>query len=151
MLTAQLDADLKAALIARDELKLTTLRSLKSAITYAKVDDRARGGDGELSDESILAIFAKESKKRQESADAFTGGGNYERANKELAEKVIIDGYLPAQLSDEDINNIIDKAISEIGSSDAKVMGQVISKVKTLAGSRAEGARVAQLVKEKLN
>lgn len=150
MLRDQLDRDLKDSLLARDEVRVSTLRSLKSALTYATVEARSSGGGGDLSDEQVLAIFAKEAKKRQESADAFRQAGATERAEKELAEKAIIERYLPAQLSDGQLAELVDQAIVETGASGAQAMGQVIGKVKAAAGSQADGGRIASLVKERL-
>lgn len=150
MLLNQLESDLKASLLARDELKISTLRALKSALTYASVDEKAKGNSGDLSDEQVLAIFAKESKKRQESAEAFSKGGAQDRAEKELAEKKIIDDYLPAQLTDDELSAMVDEAIKESGAGDIKAMGQVVGQVRAKAGSQADGARIAALVKERL-
>jgi uncharacterized protein YqeY len=150
MLLDQLESDLKASLLARDEVRVSTLRSLKSALTYASVDEKAKGNSGDLSDEQVLTIFAKESKKRQESADAFTSGDAKDRAERELAEKKIIDGYLPAQLTDDELLSLVNEAIKESSASDIKAMGRVVGLVKAKAGSRADGARIAALVKERL-
>lgn len=150
MLIADIDRDLKASLLGKDELRVSTLRSLKSAITYARVEDKAAGGDGELGDEKILAVFAHEAKKRQESAEAFTKGGASDRAEKELAEKAIIDEYLPAQLSESELEPLIEAAIKESGASSVKDMGKVIGLVKARTGVGADGAMIARLVKTKL-
>lgn len=151
MISETLDKDLKAALLARDELRITTLRSLKSALTYAAVEARSKGGSGELSDDDILAIMTKEAKKRQESADAFMRGAASDRAERELAEKKIIEGYLPDQLSDVELEQLVDKTISELGAVDAGMMGRVVGATKASAGSRADGSRIASLVKRKLS
>jgi uncharacterized protein YqeY len=150
MLQDQLDTDLKAALKAGDQLRLSVLRSLKSALTYAKVDNRAKGGSDKLTDDQVLAIFAKEAKKRQESADVYSQNGVLEKAATELKEKEVIEGYLPAQFSEDELNGLIDKTIDNVGATDMKQMGQVIAAVKEEAGVRADGAKIAQLVKAKL-
>lgn len=151
MLRETIDKDLKTALLARDEVRITTLRSLKSAFTYAAVEARSKGNSDQLSDDDILAILAKEAKKRQESADAFIHGGAKSRADRELAEKGIIESYLPEQLSDEELEHLVAKTISNLGATDARSMGQVIGVVKASAGSRADGSRIASLVKGKLS
>ena len=146
-LKQQLSDDIKAAMLSKDALRLETLRGLKSAILYEEV---AKGKhDVGLDDESILALLTKESKKRLESADLYTQGGAAERAQKELAEKDIIDSYLPAQLSDDDLKAVIDKVFDEVKQENMQQMGVVIGKVKAEVGSTADGAKIAQMVKEK--
>jgi uncharacterized protein YqeY len=148
MLKARIDQDLKAALLAGDKVLATTLRSIKSAILYAEVAQGARG-DG-LSDEEIIALLTKQAKKRQESADLYKRGGNDEKAEAELAEKRVIEGYLPKQLTDDELIALINTVIKELGVSGTPAMGQVIGVVKQKAAGQADGARIAQLVKQKL-
>lgn len=150
MLVDQINQDLKSAMLARDELKVSTLRSLKSALTYAAVDDKAKGGSGELSEEVIQQVLAHESKKRQDSADAYVSAGAPERSDKELAEKKIIDAYLPAQLTDDELLGLVNRVIEEIGSTEKSQMGPIIGKVKRLAEGKADGGRIAEFVKSKL-
>lgn len=148
MIKQQLQDDVKAAMLAGDGARLETLRGLKSAILYAEVAAGKRE-DG-LSDDDIQVLFAKEAKKRQESADLYTKGGSPERAEKELSEKAIIEEYLPEQLSTEELHAIIDKVISEQGASGPQAMGAVIGAVKKQVGTTADGSAIANLVKEKL-
>jgi uncharacterized protein YqeY len=149
MLKARIDQDLKKALLAGDKVLATTLRGLKSVILYAEVAKGVR--DQGLGDEEIIALFAKEAKKRQESADLYKQGGNEEKASLELDEKKVIEAYLPDQLSDEELSRLIDQAIAEAGASDASAMGQIIGKVKQLTAGQADGGRIAGLVKQRLN
>lgn len=149
MIKQQLQDDVKAAMLAKDTLRLETLRGLKSVILYAEVAAGKRDGDG-LSDDEILALFAKESKKRTESAELYVKGGAQDKADKELAEKAIIDTYLPEQLSEEELSKLIDEIIAEQGAEGMQAMGKVIGAVKTKAGNSADGALVAKLVKERL-
>lgn len=148
MLKQQIEQDLKVALLAGDKEKVTTLRGLKSVILYAEVAQGMRQ-EG-LKDEQIIALLAKEAKKRQESATLYKQGGADERANAELAEKAIIEAYLPQQLSDEALLTIIDDAISELGASGPQSMGQVIGMVKEKTTGQADGGRIAAAVKERL-
>lgn len=148
MLKARLDQDLKTALLAGDKVLATTLRGLKSVILYAEVAKGSR--DEGLRDDEVIALFSKEAKKRQESAELYTKGGNDEKAAAELAEKKVIESYLPAQLSDEDIVKVVKEAIAELGVSDASGMGRVIGVVKQKTAGQADGGRIAQLVKEHL-
>jgi uncharacterized protein len=149
-LRQQLDDDVKAALLGGDSLRVETLRGLKSVILYADVAAKKRDTGG-IADDEILGLFAKEVKKRQESADLYVQGGSQERADKELAEKVIIESYLPTQLSESELLEIINTTITEQGAEGAQAMGKVIGAVKAKAGNTADGSMIARLVKERLN
>jgi len=146
----QLDDDVKAALLGGDSLRTETVRGLKSVILYADVAAKARDTGG-ISDDAILALFAKEAKKRQESADLYIQGGSKERADKELAEKAIIEAYLPAKLGQAELVGLVDAAIAEQGAEGMQAMGKVIAAVKARAGNSADGAAIAQLVKDRLS
>ena len=148
MLKQQLEQDIKTALLAGDKDRVTTLRGLKSVILYAEVAQGVR--DTGLTDADILALFAKEVKKRQESAELYKKGGNQEKANAELAEKSIIEEYLPAQLSDQELIAIIDKAISQLDAVTPQMMGKIMGDVKQKTEGQADGSRIAQFVKERL-
>lgn len=148
MLKQQLDQDLKAALLAGEKERATVLRGLKSAILYEEVAKGAR--DEGLKDHEIILLLTKEAKKRQDTADIYLKGGEPDRADKELAEKAIIEAYLPKQLSDEELITIIDQVIRELGAAGAAAMGQVIGAVKQKAAGRADGGRIANLVRERL-
>jgi uncharacterized protein YqeY len=146
-------ADLKTAMLAKDAQRTSVLRSLKSAFIYAKVAPGANdeGSDGALADDAVLAIIAKEAKKRQESADSYTKAGQQDRADEELAEKAIIEEYLPAQLSEDELKALIEEEVAKLEAASMQSMGQVIGAVKAKAGPAADGALVARLVKERLS
>ena len=148
MLKQQIERDLKEALLGGQKDRAMTLRGLKSVILYAEVAAGSR--EQGLSDEQIVQLFAKEAKKRQESADFYVKGGSQDRADAELAEKKIIEAYLPQQLSDEELLKVIDEAIQDLGATSPQLMGQVIGKVKQATEGRADGGRIAQFVKERL-
>ena len=147
-LETTIDQDLKAAQLARDAQLVSVLRMLKSTFLYAKV--AAGGRDIELSDEAIQDILAKEAKKRQESADLYVQGGSQEKADAELSEKKIIEEYLPAALSEDDINKLIDEVVAENGPVSKETMGATIAAVKQKSGGAADGATVAKLVRERI-
>lgn len=147
-LKQRLQDDVKAAMLAGDSARLECLRGLKSVILYAEVATGKR--EEGLTDDEIMVLFAKEAKKRQETADLYVQGGSEDRADKELAEKAIIEEYLPAQLSSEELSAVIDKIISQVKPGGQQQMGQVIGQVKSQVGSSADGALIAKLVKEKL-
>lgn len=148
MLQERIMQDLKTALLAGDAEKVSVLRSIKSAITYAEVAKGVKGFG--LSEPEILEVIARESKKRQESADLFTKGGATDRADKELREKVIINQYLPAALSDDEVNKLVDQAIEELGELTPQTMGRVIGRVKELSKGAADGGVIAGKVKERI-
>lgn len=149
MLEQQLEQDIKAALLAGDKQKALTLRGLKAVLLNTKVASGKR--DEGLSDDEVLLLFAKEAKKRQESADLYVQGNDQAKADKELAEKAIIEAYLPAQLGEAELVELIKTAIAETGAAGPQAMGQVIGKVKAQAGPTADGGVIAKLVKEQLS
>ncbi len=144
-----IDADLKTAMLAGDKTLATTLRGLKSVILYEEVAKGLR--DTGLDDDAVIVLLSKEAKKRQESADLYIQGGNQVKADEELTEKAVIEKYLPAQMSEDELLTIIEEAIQSTGATSMQQMGQVIGVVKAKAGSTADGGRIAQLVKEKLS
>jgi uncharacterized protein YqeY len=147
-LKQQIDQDLKQAMLAGNKTLVTTLRGLKGAILNVEIIEGSR--EQGLSDEKITALLAKEAKKRQESADLYVQGGSQERADAELTEKKVIEAYLPAQLSEEDIKKLVDEAVAQTGATTPQQMGQVIGVVKQKAGASADGGVIARLVKERL-
>jgi uncharacterized protein YqeY len=149
MLEERLEQDIKSALLAGDAQRVSTLRQVKSVLLNAKVATGKR--ESGLSDDEVLPLLAKEAKKRQESADLYKQGGNEERAAAELAEKTIIENYLPAQLTEGELIELVEKTIAETGAAGFQDMGSVIAQVKKLAGPTADGATIARLVKEKLS
>ncbi len=145
----RIEQDLKSAMLAGDKQLVSTLRVVKSAILYVEVAKDARSTG--LTDPEIVTILSKESKKRQESADLYAQGGSHDRATSEMEEKAIIDRYLPQQLGLPEIQVLVEEAISELGATDKKLMGQVISLVKERSLGAADSALIAKLVKEKLD
>lgn len=145
MLIDKLSLELKQAMLARDEVKVGTLRLLLSELNYARIQK-----GGELADSDVVAVVQKEVKKRKEAAEGFRSGGREELAQKEEAEAAVLKDYLPAQLSDEELEAIIDEAIAKTGASGITDMGKVIGMVMGKAAGAAEGGRVSAKVKEKL-
>lgn len=148
MIKDQLTQDLKQALLEGDKVKATVLRGLKSAIGYAEVAAGKR--DEGLADKEVTSILQKEAKKRQESADLYAKAGDQTRTDQELAEKRIIEVYLPAQLSEAEIAAHVDAVITELGVTDNKALGQVIGAVKARTHGAADGAIIARITKERL-
>lgn len=143
----RLQADLTASMKARDELRTATLRMALTAIGNEEVAGTAAR---QLSDEEVLKVIAREAKKRREAADAFTSAGRADRADRELAEGAVLDAYLPAQLSDDELTALVRDAIAESGVSGPQAMGAVMKLVGPKVAGRAEGGRVAAAVKAAL-
>lgn len=145
----QIDKDLKQALLAGDKAKAETLRGIKSALLNEMISQGSR--ETGLNDEQVQKILARESKKRQEAADLYKQGGSDERAAAELAEKAVIDAYLPEQMSEEEVAKIVDEEIAKAGQVSMQDMGRIIGAVRGRTAGQADGGLIARLVKEKLN
>jgi uncharacterized protein len=146
-LKERLRTDLSAAMRARDNLRMRTLRMALAAITNEEVAGKAAR---ELSDDEVLKVLAREAKKRREAADAFGWAGRAEQAAAEQAEGEVLAGYLPAQLGDDEIARIVADVITETGAAGMSSMGQVMKTVTPRVAGRAEGARVAAEVRRQL-
>ncbi len=146
---SQIDTDLKQAMLAGDKTLTTTLRGLKSAIQYEEVAKDAR--ESGLDENTLINLLSKEAKKRQESADMYVQGNNQEKADAELAEKLVIEKYLPAKMSAAELSELVDSVIKETGASGIQAMGQVIARAREQSQGKADGSAIAQVVKEKLS
>ena len=144
----RLRSDLTAAMKARDEVRTRTLRMALTSVSTAEV---AGPASRELSDEEVITVLAREAKRRREAAEAFAAAGRDEQASAERAEGVILDAYLPAQLTDEEIAAIVTAGIEESGASGRGAMGQVMKAVTPKVAGRAAGARVAAEVRRQLS
>jgi len=145
VLKTQLTDDMKAAMKGGDKSRLAVIRLINAAIKQREVDERI-----ELNDEQVLAVLDKMVKQRRDSIKQYTDAGRTDLADAEQAEVEIIQGYLPAALSDEEIAAIIEQAISETGASSMSDMGKVMGKVKPQVQGRADMGAVSGLVKAKL-
>jgi uncharacterized protein len=146
-LKSRLHADLTTSIKARDELRTATLRMVLSAITNEEVSGAAAR---QLSDDDVLKVLAREAKKRREAAEAFASGNRPELADRERAEGGVIDEYLPAQLSDDELRDLVTQAIAQAGASGPQAMGAVMKAANPLVAGRADGGRVAGEVKRQL-
>ena len=144
----RLRGDLTEAMKARDEVRTRTLRMALTSITREEV---AGASARELSDDEVIKVLTREAKRRREAADAFAAAGRDEQAAAEQAEGAILDGYLPAQLSDEEIAAMVAAVIDETGASGMAAMGQVMKAVTPRVAGRADGARVAAEVRRRLS
>jgi uncharacterized protein YqeY len=146
-LKQRLQDDLTAAMKSRDELRAATIRLTLSAITNEEVAGKAAR---QLSDDEVLKVITREAKKRREAAEAFAQGGRAESAERERAEGEVLAAYLPQQLSDEELAEVVRAAVAESGASGPKAMGAVMKVVNPKVAGRAEGGRVAAEVKRQL-
>jgi uncharacterized protein YqeY len=144
---ARLRSDLTLAIKARDELRTATIRMVLSAITNEEVSGSTARA---LTDAEVEKVLAREAKKRREAAEAFSGAGRAELADRERAEGGVIDEYLPAQLSDDELRELVSTAIAEAGASGPQAMGSVMKIATPLVAGRAEGGRIAGEVKRQL-
>ena len=143
----RLETDLRTAMKARDELLTGTLRMALTAVRNAEVaGERAR----ELDDEEVRAVLTKEAKKRRDAATAFADAGRAERADRERAEEEVLVGYLPAQLSDEELAGIVAGALAGVDGTGKSAMGQAMKAAQAAVAGRAEGGRVAAEVRRQL-
>ena len=148
-LKEQLRADLTTAMKARDELRAATLRMVLTAVTNAEVAGKTQR---ELSDDEVIGVLSSEAKKRREAATAFAEGGREESAARERAEAEVIAGYLPEQLSAEEITALVIAAIEQTGAAadGMRGMGKVMGVVTPQVKGRADGGAVAAEVRRQL-
>jgi hypothetical protein len=144
-LIGRLEDELKQATLARDAERRDTLRLILNSL---------RGAEKELQrplkDEEELQVLQRERKRRQEAAEAFREGDREEQAAKEEAELAVLEEFMPSQLGDEDLEEIIDDVIAEVGATSVRDLGRVMADVMPQVAGRAEGSRVSQIVREKL-
>lgn len=144
----RIQQDLKAAMLARDSFLSDTLGGIKAAILNQEIAESKR--DEGLDDASIEKLIATEVKKRVEAAGLYEQGGNADSADKERREVAVLEKYLPTQMTDEALEAVISEVIQALGVGDPKDMGRVIGGVKSKVGNSADGGKIAQLVKSKL-
>jgi len=141
-LKGQLQDDMKTAMKAGDKDRLKVVRLIRAAINQIEVDQRI-----ELDDAAVLGVLNKMVKQRRDSISQFRDGGRNDLADVELAEIVVIENYLPEQMSDDELDAMIAKAISDIGAESIRDMGKVMGAVKAKAEGRADMAAVGSKVK----
>ena len=147
-LKERLRADLNDAMRARDQVRMRTLRLALTSITNEEV---AGASARELTDDDVVKVLTREARKRREAAEAFSAAGRSDQAAAERAEGEVLAGYLPAQLSDDELAALVDAAIAETGASGVAGLGQVMKAVTPRVAGRADGARVAAEVRRRLS
>lgn len=147
MLTDQLQQDLHTAMKARDELATSVLRLAVAAVKEAQVSGKEART---LTDDEVLALLAREVKRREESAEAFRAGGRDERADRELAERDLLATYLPAPLTDDELSEIVDRVLAAGGFDSPAQMGAAMKAVTAEVAGRRDGKAVSGLVRARL-
>ncbi len=143
-------AALKDAMKSREADRLSTLRLINAAIKDKEIALRGDGGEGSVGDAEVLSILGRMVKQRQESARAYEEGGRLELAEKELAEVKVIEEYLPRQLSAEEVDAAIGKAVAEVGAGSIRDMGKVMAALKAKYTGQMDFSAVGPMVKDKL-
>lgn len=140
--------DIKGAMLAKDKVRLETLRGIKKEFLEAKT---AKGADGTLTDDQATKIMAKMVKQRKETAQIYTEQNRPELAENELAEAAVIEEYLPKQLSDEELTARLKEIIAQTGASSAKEMGKVMGVASKALAGQADGKVISTKVRELLS
>ena len=142
----RIDRDVKTAMKSGDAVRRDALRLVLSALRDAEKDARRP-----LADEEAQSVLRRELKRRREAAKAFRDAGHADRAAGEDGEAALIEGYLPAQLPDEELEVIVESAVAKVGATSQREMGQVMREAMALVAGRADGKRVQELVRARLS
>lgn len=143
----KLQDDMKGAMLAKDEERLSTLRMLKSALQYAEI---AKGAGYNATDEDVVDVIGKEVKKRKEAIDLYEKGGRPELADKEKGELEVLMNYLPEQMSEEDVTKLVEETVSSTGATTIQDMGKVMGALMPKVKGKADAGMVSNLVRQKL-
>lgn len=146
----RISEDIKTAMKAKDTLRLETIRGIKKVLLEKEVSLRPSGQDN-LSEDQEIELLAQQAKQRRDSIDQFTKGGREDLAAKEAQELAIIETYLPKQLTDDELNTIIDEIITTVGATTAKDFGKVMGIATKQLKGKVDGKKIQDLVKIKLN
>ena len=147
-LTAQLTEDIKTAMRAKDTVALNVVRALKSAIKYAAIEKL--GAEGELPDADALTVVRKEIKKRQDSVASYEQANRQDLIDTEKAEIAVLEKYLPAAMSAEDLTKMVEAVIAELGATSKKEMGAVMKLLQERSEGRADGKTLSSEVSKRL-
>ncbi|MDE7025964.1 MAG: GatB/YqeY domain-containing protein [Paramuribaculum sp.] len=143
----RISADIKSAMLARDKVRLETLRGIKKEFLEAKT---AKGADGELSEDTAMKILSKMAKQRRETAQIYTEQSRHELAENELAEAAVIEEYLPKPLTEEELTATLKEIIARVGATSPKEMGKVMGVASKELAGKADGKLISAKVRELL-
>lgn len=146
--SAQLTEDIKNAMKARDTVVLNVVRGLKSALKYAAIEKL--GAEGELAEADAMAVVRKEIKKRQDSVASYEQANRQDLADTEKAEIAVLEKYLPAAMSPEEITKLVESVIAELGATSKKEMGAVMKVLQERTAGRADGKTLSGVVSKRL-
>ena len=149
-LNDQLTQDLKAAMKAKDAVRLRTIRSLRAAIKEKEIAER-HGGEAHLSEDVYLAVLQKQAKQRRDAIEQFEKAGRDDLVKKEHEELQIIESYLPKQLGDDEIRSVVEGIVAATGASSMRDMGKVMGAAMQQLRGRADGRRINEIVRALLN
>jgi uncharacterized protein len=149
-LKERIDAEIKAAMKSKDKVRLETVRGIKKFIIEKEVSVRPSGQDG-LTEAQEMEILAQIAKQRRDSIEQYRKGGREDLVAQEEAELVIVEEYLPPQMSDEEISGVIDEVIASAGATSAKEMGKVMAAAMQQLKGKADGKKIQDMVKAKLS
>ena len=144
-LKAQISEDMKVAMRAKDAERLGTIRLLQAAIKQREVDERI-----ELTDADVIAVIEKMLKQRKDSIAAYESANRTDLADVEKAEVAVLQTYLPQQLSEQEISDVLDKVVTDTGATSIKDMGKVMAVIKPLVAGKADMGKVSGLIKARL-
>lgn len=147
-ISQQLTEDMKTAMKAKDSVTLNVVRGLKSAIKYAAIEKH--GAEGELEDTDAIAVIRKELKKRQDSVSSYEAGGRPDLAENEKAEIAVLEKYLPAAMSADEMEKLVNSVITELGATSKKDMGNVMKVLGERAAGRADNRALSTEVAKRL-
>jgi len=144
-LRAQISEDMKSAMRAKDSTRLGTIRLLQAALKQREVDERI-----ELADADVISVIEKMLKQRRDSITAYEKAERADLADVEKAEVVVLQTYLPKQLTDEEVSAILEKVVAETGAASMKDMGKVMGAIKPLVAGKADMGKISGLIKARL-
>ena len=149
-LRERIDAEIKTAMKSKDKVRLETVRGIKKFILEKEVSLRPSGQDT-LTEAQELEILMQIAKQRRDSIEQYRKGGREDLVAQEEAELVILEEYLPPQISDEEVSKVVDEVIASVGATSAKEMGKVMGKAMQQLKGKADGNKIQDMVKAKLN
>jgi uncharacterized protein YqeY len=146
----RLNEDLKAAMRAKDKVRLRTLRSLRSALKNKEIDQRQDGAEIVLSEQDQLAVLRKQVSQREDSIEQYEAAGRDDLVQKEQEELAVLEEYMPAPLSDEELRSRLESIVEEVGASSMADMGPVMGRAMGELRGRVDGNRVQEMVRRML-
>ena len=147
MLLERIETDFKAAMKAKEQIKVDTLRMLKAAVSNYLIEKLKK----DLEDAELIALIQKQVKLRQDAIEGYQKGARQDLVQKETLEKTILESYLPKALSNDELRSLIQKVVREVGAKNKADMGKVIKETVAQAGGRADGRRISELAQSLLS